>query len=470
MTRQLLLLALVALALPARAALPPPVAASYARGAQFEVAGYDASKPALSGFPVLVRIANDSPSGFAYSQLQSPSTGADLCFIDMNGNGLPFEIDTWDPDGTSLVWVTLPSMEHGTQFVMCWGSATSGKTVCADNPFAGYKGVWHMDSVDPDDSTPNGFDGTHRTDNLSAVNGPVGTAVNVPRVNNSDGITCGNVIPNPELTGGFTVEGWCRPTQYGGMGDGAAMFGKRQFVSIRIASGSQVTVTTPGKSDHKLTGLALPAVNTWWHWAVTFKMNTGTDGLKLYVNGQCVKTAGAGDINDKTGTTEVFLGNNEWNQAFKGDLDEIRLSAGLKSADWIAAEHATVANRAFLSAGAVEAYDAGAPELGTPTLSRNADGTFTVTVEVSVNDAAPGTVKCAVGAAEFPLSSSGTSLPKTYAGTISGLAADTTFTGSVQAESATGTVVSRPLPAAFHTGDLSVAKIADANKFGLDPL
>ena len=361
----LLLTFIAAFAASTAQALPRPTAASYARGAQFEVAGYDAAKSALADFPVLVRIANDSPSGFAYSQLQSSSDGADLCFIDMNGNGLPFEIDTWDPDGTSLVWVNLPTMAQGTHFVMCWGSATSGKTVCGDNPFAGYKGVWHMDSVDPDDSSPNGFDGTHRTDNLSAVNGPVGTAVNVPRVNNSDGITCGNVIPNPELTGGFTVEGWCRPTQYGGMSDGAAMFGKKQFVSIRIASDSQVTVTTPGKSDHKLTGLALPAVNTWWHWAVTFKMNTGTDGLKLYVNGQCVKTAGAGDINDKTGTTEVFLGNNEWNQAFKGDLDEIRLSADLKSADWIYATYAAQNDAAFLTAGEAQAYEASAaPDVG----------------------------------------------------------------------------------------------------------
>ena len=374
---------LLALALPAFA-LPRPNAASFAWGAQFSVSGYDASRPALSGFPVLVRIADNSPSGFAYSQMASPSTGADLCFIDMDGNGLPFEIDTWDPDGTSLVWVKLPTMEHGTQFVMCWGGATSGKTVCADNPFAGYKGVWHMDSVDPDDSTPNGFDGTHRTDNLSAVNGPVGTAVNVPRVNNSDGITCGNVIPNPELTGGFTVEGWCRPTQYGGMGDGAAMFGKKQFVSIRIASGSQVTVTTPGKSDHKLTDLALPAVNTWWHWAVTFKMNTGTDGLKLYVNGQCVKTAGAGDINDKTGTTEVFLGNNEWNQAFKGDLDEIRLSADLKSADWISASYATQSDPSFLTAGMAMLYDATSEPIVSLSAPSSALGYTNATLAVAV--------------------------------------------------------------------------------------
>lgn len=346
-------------------ALPHPVTASYARGAQFEVTGYDADKSTLAGFPVLVRIANDSPSGFAYSQLQSPSDGADLCFIDMYGNGLPFEIDTWDPEGTSLIWVKLPTMEHGTQFVMCWGSAASGKTVCADNPFAGYKGVWHMDSVKPSDSSPNSFDGTNRTDNLTVVAGPIGDAVNVPRTSTSDGITCGNVITNSELTGGFTIEGWCRPTQYGSMGDGAAMFGKKQLISIRIASSSQVTVTTPGKSDHKLTGLVLPAVNTWWHWAVTFKMNKGTDGLKLYVNGQCVKTVGAGDISDKTGTTELFLGNNEWDQAFKGDLDEVRLSVGLQSADWIEATYATQSDPAFLTAGTAQEYEASAaPDVG----------------------------------------------------------------------------------------------------------
>ena len=353
-------------ALPAWA-LPGPTSENitFAKGAKFTVAGYAADKPALTGFPVLVRIAENSPLGFSYNDLVSKTTGADIAFVDMNGNGLPFEIDTWNTNGTSLIWVRLPSMQNRTEFVMCWGGATSGKTVCGDNPFAGYKGVWHMDSVDPDDSSPNGFDGTHRTVNLSAVNGPVGTAVNVPRVDNSDGITCGKVIPNPELTGGFTVEGWCRPTQYGGMSDGAAMFGKERFISIRIASDSQVTVTTPGKSDHKLTELDLPAVKTWWHWAVTFKMNTGTEGLKLYVNGQCVKTAGAGDIENRTGTTEVFLGNNEWNQAFKGDLDEIRLSAGIKSADWIYATYATQNDAEFLTAGEAQDYKASAePQVG----------------------------------------------------------------------------------------------------------
>ena len=140
-----LLAALVALSsLPAAASLPGPAGFSFAKGAKFTVAGYAAGKPALSGFPVLVRLQANSPAGFSYADLQNPATGADLCFVDMGGNGLPFEIDTWNASGESLVWVRLPSMTNGTEFVMCWGGGTSGKTVCGESPFSGYVGVWHM--------------------------------------------------------------------------------------------------------------------------------------------------------------------------------------------------------------------------------------------------------------------------------------------------------------------------------------
>ncbi len=116
------LFAVFALALFAAApvrALPGPTAASYAWGALFTVAGYDANKETLTDFPVLVRISPVTITGFQYSQMVDSSTGSDLCFIDTLGNGPPFEIDTWDPQGTSLVWVKLPSMAQGTQFVMC---------------------------------------------------------------------------------------------------------------------------------------------------------------------------------------------------------------------------------------------------------------------------------------------------------------------------------------------------------------
>lgn len=61
------LLALCALA-PAARALPGPTGFTFAKGAMFTVAGYTGAST-LSGFPVLVRIAENSPSGFSYDDL-----------------------------------------------------------------------------------------------------------------------------------------------------------------------------------------------------------------------------------------------------------------------------------------------------------------------------------------------------------------------------------------------------------------
>ena len=352
------LLLLLGFAAPAFA-LPHPVAASFARGAQFEVAGYDASKSALSDFPVLVRIANDSPSGFAYSQLQSPSTGADLCFIDMAGNGLPFEIDTWDPDGTSLVWVKLPTMEHGTQFVMCWGGATSGKAVCGDNPFAGYKGVWHMNEKNVVDSSGSGNNGT-AAGNADVAAGRIGSALSLP--NKTDYVTCGQNQSNAELKDGFTVEAWANLANLSG---NHCIFGKNLFISFRTSGNNQIQVTTPGKKDHNM-GATVPAAGTWWHVVLTFQKKTG-NGCKVYVNGALAVQTGADDIQDQSNATEMWLGRNQWgnDQNFQGLLDEMRLSAGIKSADWIYATYAAQNDAAFVTAGAATAYEASAePQVG----------------------------------------------------------------------------------------------------------
>ena len=147
---------------PALADLPRPTSATFAKGAKFTVEGYAAGKPALSGFPVLVRISDNSPSDFHYSDMQyadaTDKNDIDIAFVNMDGSGLPFEIDTWDPDGTSLIWVRLPSMQNGTEFVMCWSSSSSGKAVSSANPWSAYTGVWHMN--DPGNGVTNVCDST----------------------------------------------------------------------------------------------------------------------------------------------------------------------------------------------------------------------------------------------------------------------------------------------------------------------
>ncbi len=85
----LMLMFIVAFAAFTAQALPGPTSATFDKGALFTVAGYTGAST-LSGFPVLVRIAENSPSGFSYDDRQSKSTGADIAFVGMDGTGLPF--------------------------------------------------------------------------------------------------------------------------------------------------------------------------------------------------------------------------------------------------------------------------------------------------------------------------------------------------------------------------------------------
>ena len=350
MKTKVLLPLLLALALPAFA-LPGPAGASYDWGAQLTVAGYDADKASLADFPVLVRISEGAPSGFLYSQMRLQD-GADLCFVDMDGNGLPFEIDTWNTNGESLVWVKLPSMEQGASFVMCWGSASSGKAVCADNPFAGYKGVWHMNETNAVDASGSGNDGTAAGSVTLAV-GAVGSGLSYPDKNSF--VSCGTNQPNSELASGFTIEGWANQANYSG---NQALFGKNLFMSVRIEGATTLRITTPGIKDHDTFNPGLPAAGTWYHWAMSFVPGTG--GFQFYVNGANVRSAWASSLGNQDKSGEMWIARNQWGsgQGFQGLVDEYRLSASIRSADWIAATYASQDDPTFLTAGPATPYEA----------------------------------------------------------------------------------------------------------------
>ncbi|MBQ3810835.1 MAG: DUF2341 domain-containing protein, partial [Kiritimatiellae bacterium] len=341
MKRILCLLCL--LSLPAIAALPQPSVGSFDAGAKFTVAGYNGS--ALSGFPVLVRIQNGSPSGFSYDDLKSKSTGADIAFVDMSGNGLPFEIDTWDPSGESLIWVKLPSMQNGTEFVMCWGSETSGKTVCGDNPFAGYYGVWHMNEANAKDSGANHLDGT-ANGSVTIVDAKLGSGTSFP---SNARIETTNAL-NSAFSSAISFETWACPAV---VNEERALFGKEALATFKVKGGT-TWFTTPGKKDFNEVNQPL-AANTWYHIVLTF---VPSQSAKVYVDGVLAKTQAddKGGFNDLTKSCPVVFGSNQWNQYYKGVLDECRLLTTELSADWIAADYATQNDASFLTAGAAEIW------------------------------------------------------------------------------------------------------------------
>ena len=70
---------------------------------EFACSGYSGSST-LVDFPVLVRLAENSPMGFRYSDMASSSSGAELRFHDEKDDALPYEVESWNPSGVSYVW------------------------------------------------------------------------------------------------------------------------------------------------------------------------------------------------------------------------------------------------------------------------------------------------------------------------------------------------------------------------------
>ena len=326
--------------------LPLVASAAPSKTAWATVSGY-AGSTTLTNFPVLVKISESAVPGFRYADCAAG--GADLSFADAAGNALSFDVDTWNTAGTSYVWVLLPEVAPGgaTAFKVGWADPNPA----AANPSAvwtgsAHKGVWHMNSASPSDASGSGNNGTAQGSPTVSASGRIGSALNLPTT--SDYVACGSNQSNAELKNAFTVEAWVKPDSYSG---NRCFLGKDGFISLKTKSQTEIWITTPGKLDHKFTGLSLPAVGTWWHVAMTFQMES-SKGCKLYVNGAPIEPQNASTIVNQTGSTEMWLGKNQWGENYTGLLDEMRLAVGIRSADWIAADCAQVARDDFIEFGA----------------------------------------------------------------------------------------------------------------------
>ncbi|MBR2714511.1 MAG: DUF2341 domain-containing protein, partial [Kiritimatiellae bacterium] len=164
---------------------------------------------AWADFPVLVRLPAD-----ASAELRS-ANGTDLFFTDENDASLPFEVETFDPAGTTFVWVKVPSLSAATELTVWFGGASN-----QDNDptavWSRYVGVWHYAPSDAGgstvaDATGHGLTGS-TTGTLSTYAGPFGGDA----IHGTATVTAPNydaLVPN---AGQFTASGWFKaPSQVG---------------------------------------------------------------------------------------------------------------------------------------------------------------------------------------------------------------------------------------------------------------
>lgn len=72
------------------------------------------------GMPVLIGLSENNPVGFTYADCDPQ----EMRFGDADFNPLPFEVDTWDPSGESLVWVKAPLVKDAVLNLVYDGVAT----------------------------------------------------------------------------------------------------------------------------------------------------------------------------------------------------------------------------------------------------------------------------------------------------------------------------------------------------------
>jgi hypothetical protein len=305
----------------------------------------------LTNFPVLVNLGTNLP-GFSYRQFASAS-GGDLRFTDAGGVALlPHEIDEWNTNGTSPVWVSVPSFS-ATNFIWAyWGNpaATNPPAYSTNGSvWTGYDLVWHLKQT--------GFPYADSTLQYPALSGvaPAQTAGVVGHGQAFNGSSTFLNAGTANLNNAFTLSVWVNvapaayncQTIWANQSGGFSSNGFAWFVDHFNSSNRQVLLDT----GDGLNGLEISTPTNSVAFGQWHQMAVSIDRLgaaaTFYVDGAVV---GSGPVvtdfnNDADLNFGRFTNNSLY---FNGAMDEARIQSGVQSSNWIWASWMTVASNSTL--------------------------------------------------------------------------------------------------------------------------
>jgi len=332
---------------------------------QVTFSGYGRSAT-LTNFPALVAL-NTNISGFAYSKVSS-GTGADLRFVDSSNNELNYEIDTWNTNGTSYVWVQVPTLSGTNTYVSAYfgnPSATVPSYTTNGSTWANYAGVWHL-SENPAGSAPQVKDSTANQNNGTSAGAMTSDDQVAGKVDGSlDFDGSGDYIEmsdhsSLDLTT-VTLEVWAKFHTLTGYrrllskGDSSSCnydidkdtdTGKLRFV---FKSGGTWNVATLQSSAF--------SANEWVHIAAVGRWSGTQTLVEIYVNGtKRTLNTSAFSYQMATGSQTLRIGSqqNDGNYFMDGLIDEARVSSVARSSNWVwACRQNMASNSAFNTYGQV---------------------------------------------------------------------------------------------------------------------
>ena len=332
---------------------------------EIRFAGYDRDE-VLTNLPVLVKLS-PGLTGFSYDQFAS-ATGDDLRFRDANHHELNYEIESWNPGGTSYVWVQVPSFVRNGGIWAAWGASGLATQPAYTHNGAvwseGYAAVYHANegSGTRHDSTANARHGTP----LGNTTGADGMVAGADRFDGA-----GDAVRLPKSFGLFggtqalTVEFWFKanavapssnyltsPVLFQGRGENAWMvtFGDSMAgnaLSPRLNQGGWIT---PASASGIQTG-------QWYFYSSTYTPS-GTNNWKVYLDGALASQGTrTGSVTADTTLNNQYGGSDEagTTRGFNGTMDEVRVSSATRTANWVWASWQNVlANETFATYGQVQ--------------------------------------------------------------------------------------------------------------------
>jgi hypothetical protein len=299
------------------------------------LSGY-AGASTLTNFPVPLRL-HEGLSGFRYADFSLGSDGGDLRVTDAaTGEAVPFEIESWNPSGTSIVWACASRLAgSSTGFFLLWGNTNVWLPNYTTNGAAwdsGFSGVWHLQQ-------PSGIDSTRNRNNGAAFGN-----ISVPALLGSGQYFDGNdyiQVPDSPSIGtnviaSLSVSLWLKADTtlertnetWRLLEKGDSYFFGQGFNN---AGGAVLIVKYTNQVYGAGNGADLSS-NEWHHVCGTY------DGamLRLYTDGLLAGSRSlAPSIDDDK--LPLRIGSDDSGKYYKGVLDETRIETAVRSPDWIKA-------------------------------------------------------------------------------------------------------------------------------------
>lgn len=310
---------------------------------------------------VLIRL-NSTVAG--YSNFNSD--GSDLRFVaDDHTTQLDHEIERWDVNGNSYVWVKIPNLPSASaQTIFLYFGNTSATS--SENPsslWTRYSSVWHL-KESPAAAAPQFLDSSASAKHGTATNGPssitgiIGNALGLS--GNFDSIDVGSL--NSTLGATSTLSFWINTSQTGNNTNyqapgitGIEVNGGTNDIFWGWLDASGFIGVTAGNGVGAKSNLAIND-NVWRH--ITISRNGANGEVRFYVNGVLnnAGTSGLGAITttfSKFGVIPTSTGGAGYE--FDGSLDEIRIINAVLTDAEVRADF-KFQNNSNVSFGTIESY------------------------------------------------------------------------------------------------------------------